>query len=249
MSYQEVLDRCLTALEQGATIEECVRQYPDYRVELEHDLRLVQEVRRAPKPQMSAQTFAETRAALRARALLQQQTRAHRGAPGLPSAALHGQPSMLKPRRRRRYTLPKVYKSVHALTAVTAVLLVLLSVYTFARTTAYSLPGDALYGLKRGAEEVEGVLMRMADDSAAWHARQVERRLRESLALQANGEEVSPRIAQEVEEDLRTTLDASADLTPAERDELLHTWLVNLEVLQMAFAGTESTTLRMTIMP
>ncbi|MCB0161018.1 MAG: hypothetical protein KDD83_22950, partial [Caldilineaceae bacterium] len=91
MSYQEVLDRCLTALDQGATIEECIRQYPDYRAELEHALRLVQELRRAPKPQMSAHTFAETRAAMRARALLQQQTHAHRGAPGLPSAALPGE--------------------------------------------------------------------------------------------------------------------------------------------------------------
>jgi hypothetical protein len=120
MSYQEVLDRCLAALERGATIEECVLQYPDFAPQLEQTLRLAQEMRQAAKPRMSSAGFENARAAMRARAQLQSESGRARAEAALPSEALYGQAEPHTKHVNRRYTLPKAFQVVHSVTAVTA---------------------------------------------------------------------------------------------------------------------------------
>lgn len=52
--FADILETCLIRIEAGASIEECLSEYPGYRAELESALQAAVWVRTQPKPQMSA---------------------------------------------------------------------------------------------------------------------------------------------------------------------------------------------------
>jgi hypothetical protein len=132
--FDDVLERCLKAIENGqVTIEQCIARFPQY-AELGELLSLAVATRELPRPMMSAAFTTKTQQRLQAqlRRRVQAVQRATRTArPG----------GFWLPVRR-------------ALTIVFILLIVVIgSGFGLVRASANTAPGDGLYGIKRLAEQ------------------------------------------------------------------------------------------------
>lgn len=238
MPAAEVLARCIAAIEQGATVEECLARYPAVAKELEPHLRIVAQLRQSPPPQMSLAAFARGRAAVAAQARYQQRLQA----PFLAAQTNH-QPTpapMVVPARHVRApapppVLPQWLGPISPLRwqPLLVTLILLLTVVTLTRTVRDSLPGSLLYPVKLSSEQVRGYLLAGAGQKAHWYARQVQRRLAELDRLASQGA-VDPELVAAVERQVQQALDASATLSPAERHHFFETWLADLRAVQPA---------------
>src|SRR3954453_15258327 len=76
MAFEEILARCLDALEQGETIEHCLARYPEYATNLAPILQLATVIRSTPQPRLSPGAYTSGRAAVIAQAHAQQSGRA-----------------------------------------------------------------------------------------------------------------------------------------------------------------------------
>lgn len=142
------LDECLSRLQRGENLEDCLRLFPDQREELEPLLQtaaLVREsYRRATLPAGQAQALARVRT--RFMAEVEQRRRAMES----PKRVL---PEQKKERRWFRWT-PFFGLSRGLATATLTLLLVIAVLGGGSIASANSLPGDPLYGVKRVSEQV-----------------------------------------------------------------------------------------------
>ncbi len=102
-----------------------------------------------------------------------------------------------------------------------------------------AVPGDSLYPIKLGGEEVKAVLEYAFGTPADWHISQIERRLEEVQALEEAGRAPDPALAAAVKEEAEQALAAAESLPPAERAETLTAWSRQLEA-QRETAGESS---------
>ena len=149
-------------------------------------------------------------------------------AAGRQDKALHGSSNHLVPQEApASQSLEWLYwLSATVLASVPCILL------TFAlvlRAAAGSLPGDSLYPIKLGGEEVKAVLEYAFGTPADWHISQIERRLEEVQALEEAGRAPDPALAEAVKEEAEQALAAAESLPPAERAETLTAWSRQLE--------------------
>jgi hypothetical protein len=143
LPVEEILDRCLTRIaEGGATVEACLGEYPELAGELQPLLEMALQAR-AERPSLAPSSgFAQT-SEQRLMNLLR---------PRQPI------PARRPERPRRAWQLPMWRRLVPV--GVTAALLAAVGLggLGVVSASAGALPGDGLYGLKRGLEEVRLVL-------------------------------------------------------------------------------------------
>jgi len=191
-SLEDALNACVRELSTGASLEDCLTQYPGYREELEPLLSLalgLQSLRQQPAP-----------ATLQAgrRRVLREAARLGRGR------------SESEPRFRLPSWLslqPLMQRGVAA-TVLASLLLVIVLGGGAAAVAASSLPGDALYPVKRISEEVR-LLLAFDQQLRAQVIQQLEERRREeakAIASIRRVAEVSFRGAVEEVDDDRWTI-------------------------------------------
>lgn len=236
MPGPEVLARCIAAIEQGATIEECLALYPANTKELEPYLRIVAQLRQNPPQQMSLAAFARGRAAVAAQARYQQRLQA----PFLAAHTNHHPMALPLVEPARQVQMPASRPLIPQWLALVSLLrwrpllvtlLLVMTLLTFGRNVGDSLPGSFLYPLKLSAEQVQGYLLAGAGQQAYWYARQVQRRLAE-LDQAARQGSADPELVAAVDRQLQQALDASAALPDAERQHFFATWLADLRAVQ-----------------
>lgn len=159
----EILDHCLQRIQRGeSTLEQCVRDHPD----LAHDLRpLLLAAARAREQLSPAGPTAQYRASSRARVL--NLTRAY-------------------PKRRLPAKPPRTWlawRPAYALSALLLMLALLGGSVSLAYASGQALPGDPLYGLKRGIEQAALVISPSAAGDARLLLRHAERRVEELQEL------------------------------------------------------------------
>src|SRR5690606_30338077 len=115
--------------------------------------------------------------------------------------------------RPRRTTTPRIVRLLAYAAAACLVLVMLAGGATVA--SADSLPGDALYGVKRAVEQVRLALVTGADE-AALRVELAERRLDEFAALLSR-DEVYPRALEEASEELERALTAGQNAALGQR--------------------------------
>lgn len=230
MSFVEVLARCLAAVEQGQTVEECLARFPVHAEQLAPLLRTAVDLRSTPPARLSAGAFARGRAAVAAQARYHQKLQASFHRP-LPAVPLRQQPSVapLPHPPLRVQPLLRAAKTFHRPTRVLVTLLVVLSLVTLTRVISGSPPGTPLYPLKTLGEATQGYLFALAGAEAQWHARQVARRLAELGQLARQGVAAEEQLLAAVDVHVDQALQASASLAPAEREQFLQTWLADLQ--------------------
>lgn len=252
MQFEEILARCLEALDRGETIDQCLARYPAQGSELEPLLRLAVAVRSAPRPRLSTDAYTKGRAALHAQAHYQQSlqapfqnAQAHQNQPPLSArrAARRVPPTAIARSRIPHVQTPGPALFLHRATGLFVSLMVLLCVVTLLRNVAISLPGSSLYSTKRLAETVQGALLIAAGEPAAWYAHQTETRLRELFYLTNQGQPVTPDLMAAVDASVQATLAASAALPADQRSQFLITWTDKLQTLDMSMAAESPATL------
>lgn len=156
-AIENILQRCLARVEAGESIAACLRDYPEHADELAPLLEVVADLRGWEPPTLSA----AARDAARARA----------------HAALDGQ----RARSARRWAWVWSGGMRLALGSALALLLLLGTLGISVAAAQSSLPGQALYGLKRQSEELRLQLARDAEQQAELRLQFAGRRLEEAL--------------------------------------------------------------------
>jgi len=176
-SLAGVLDRCLVRVQSGAgTVEDCLRDYPELADQLGPLLRTALQAGDLLAP---AGPTAAYRAASEVR-LLDRLRAAQVVERGERSRVID------RPARRRPFAWPgspRAWKPAYALTGLALALALIGSGVGVAGAAAGSLPGDRLYGVKRGLEEVSLALSRTSAGDAGLLLGFAERRLAEAEAL------------------------------------------------------------------
>ena len=237
MTFDDILADCIEALEQGATIRECLTRYPAHATALEPLLRLVVSLSQESQTRLSSSAFQRGRQMLSAQA--QQRQPQHRqpiyppvppvrqvqpavyAQNGLPPRPRHGRRPVVVRRTWGSTGLPRLLRTA-------LLLMLLLGATTFFRQVMTSLPGALLYPVKSSGEQLVGVLMAAAGEGVSWHAAQTERRLQE-LAQLANPDVMTVQtLSTAVETHWEAMLIASEGLPTTERDALLQTQITRL---------------------
>ena len=171
-SLPEILDRCLSRNQSGtATIKQCSQEYPEHAEALAALLRIAGEVHSElapPEPGGAFVSTAQTRLLNRLRAAQE----------GTPRAKAR-QVRRLKWARQPAYILASVVLALGLLVMSAGV----------AWASEGSLPGDALYSVKRTIEEARLALTWTAVSEAALLTQYIDGRMAETEALLAAGRE------------------------------------------------------------
>ena len=259
MRFEQILADCIEALDQGVTIEGCLARYPQHAEQLRPMLLLVADLRGQPKAHLSAKAFTQIRATLATNA--QKASGGHAAATETSSlpvptrngrydqAMLHqaghrrgrvAQAQRQPGRPHRHYTLatdqpPAANRQGrrHLLRTLSMglALCLLVGLVIFVRQMALSLPGTALYGVKRAGEQVQGIFMTAAGDGAQWHAQQATLRMGELAQLPAGDGTQQANLAQAAATQVEAALAAGAVLPAAERVAFLLAWQAELQQL------------------
>lgn len=248
MTFDDILADCIEALEQGATIRECLTRYPAHATALEPLLRLVVSLSQESQTRLSSPAFQRGRQRISAQA---QQRQAQHRQPAYPPArqaqpaayAQNGLPPRPRPGRRpvtARHTWGST--GIPRLLRTALLLMLLLGVTTFFRQVMTSLPGAILYPLKSSGEQLVGVLMEAAGEGVPWHATQTERRLQELAQLAHPDATTVQTLSTAVETHWEAMLIASEGWPTAERDVLLQTQITRLRQLEAAWTTPQTAT-------
>lgn len=250
MPFDEVLARCLDAMEQGVSVDECLSSHPTHATELAPMLRMAARLRMSPPAQMPLTAFARTRAAVAAQALYYQ--RLHEPFLTQPESPLDGEapndafPPAVTPayqpsrpaRAPRSMALPFI--TVARWSNVLVAALVVMVMITTGRNIITSTPGSLLHPTKLTGERLQGYLMTLGGQEALWYARLVQRRIDELDQLSRQGA-MDPTLVAAVDQQLQRALDASAGLPPTERQHFFERWLTELSALQTGDDSTSTT--------
>jgi hypothetical protein len=181
--FAEILDRCVADVQQGqATLASCLAQYPQYADQLATLLPIAEQLPAMPAASLST----EKRQSIQAQ-LLKRVTERQAERPGRVIA----KPALLVWRR----LLPAVF----------AVMVILsLAGWGVTSASAASVPGDALYPVKRLSEQV-AVALAPAEGRPDLHVTLARRRLAEYESLSARGE-IEPTLIVEAAIEIDTAL-------------------------------------------
>lgn len=252
MTFDDILADCIEALEQGATIRECLTRYPAHATALEPLLYLVVSLSRESQTRLSPQAFLRGRQHLAVQA---QQRRAHHRQPGYrpPASPMrYAQPAahvqngapqrhvQVRPSRTTKHAWGR--SGMPRLLRTALLLMMFLGATTLFRQVMTSLPGTTLYPLKSTGEQLVGVLMAAAGEGAPWHASQAERYLQELAQLTNPNIMTAQTLSHVAETHWEAMLIASEGLPTTEREALLQAHITRLRQLEAAWttpsAGT-----------
>jgi hypothetical protein len=143
ISLLVVLDKCLDLIQsEGTTLSDCLQAYPEHRERLEPLLTTAILFRSELAPSGPTEAYSST---TKIRLLNQVNAR---------------QRKLRQVQTKHQRRLPKLTRPAYVLISVALLIVFLLSGIGVVRASAEALPGDALYGLKRGVEEIQLILSR-----------------------------------------------------------------------------------------
>jgi hypothetical protein len=188
-SLAGVLDRCLARAQSGAaTVEDCLRDYPELADQLGPLLRTALRAGDLLAPSGPSAAYREASEARLLNRLRGSQAaeRAQRGREHEQAARGHRQE---RAAGRRSTLRPRAWKPAYALAGLALAVALIGSSVGVASAAAGSLPGDRLYGVKRGLEEVSLALSVTDAGDATLLLGFADRRLAEAQALIEAGRE------------------------------------------------------------
>lgn len=200
----DVLDECLTRVHSGAiTLEECLLEYPQHAEELEPLLEIAHQSSKLLTPPRAKAHFVATS---RARILNQ----------------LSVKKRDRRDRSRRDRPLRRFWRPAYTVASLLLTVLLLASSASLAWASTDALPGDTLYGMKRGIEEFRLSLTTDTSSGAMLLSQYAERRLEELKEVLAIDRSEDANIALAGYEDMfGRLLGMSASIDPSNRSDAL----------------------------
>jgi hypothetical protein len=181
---EDILDQLVAEMKRGRTIDDCLREYPDYADRLRPLLQLAQEITDLPKPEPDVNAF---------KAVIDK-TRRSAGAQGA----------------RKRFSLRRlIIQNTLLVRAVGVVVLIFLVGTTTVSLSARSLPGDLLYPVKKLTEDVQYFLTVDALGRARLHVRFADRRTYELSCLLQKKAPINQDLLAEMLSETKSAIDCT----------------------------------------
>ncbi len=195
LKIEEVLDKLLTKIEQGRSVEDCLREYPEFSQELEPILRLSVKIKGLPKPEPS---------------------------PEVMSAFFWEVEKVIAEQRAPsfRFRLQRVL-ALAPVRVVSLILLVIFVGWTTLSFSARSMPGHILYPVKRFAEKVQHTLTVDQKSNAFLHLTFADRRANELLWAFERQKRIHPGLLSAMLGEVELAIHCSDSLPKEECSELL----------------------------
>jgi len=257
MIFDDILAGCIEALEQGATVDECLAHYPAQAAALEPLLRVVVALRSEAQTRMSSQAFTRGRSALRQRVrqAVQQRLPLHRpphlAAPQQNRKTHHSphvQNGATQPRRslaaKRALTTKQSGwgRDMQRVLSMALLLVLLVGATSLTRRVMSSLPGTLFYPIKNVGEQGVGVLMQAAGEEIPWHATQAENGLQELAQLSQPEVAAVQALVKVIEEHWKSVLTATQRLPVAERVLVLQARITRLQQIEAEWTSAQTET-------
>ncbi|UCG92932.1 MAG: hypothetical protein JSV97_04290 [candidate division WOR-3 bacterium] len=189
---EEILDILLREVKRGKSIEDCLKDYPEYVDELEPLLRLATSLQDLPKPEPRQEAVVAT---LR----------------NVKDAVVE------KTQKKIKFSLRKIFRLQPAvIRAVAAVVLVVVLGWTTVTLSAHSLPEDVLYPVKRLTERIQYILTITPEGKAELHIVFAHKRTDEFAQSFEEGEEMNRPLLNAMLNEAQSALKYSESL-PEER--------------------------------
>jgi hypothetical protein len=170
---EEILDRLITEVREGRSIDDCLSQYAEYAAELRPLLHLAKDISDLPKPEPDPEAVEAT----------------VKQAVGLAP----------EEKSAKRFSLREIFVLRPVMVRVFAVIVVVLVLgVATVSLSANSLPGDVLYPVKIAAERVQLFLTIDNEGKARLHAIFAEERTEEFESLLEPGIEISEELMEEM---------------------------------------------------
>lgn len=184
-NIEEILAQCLSDLEGGDSVEDCLARYPERREELQPMLRAAQRVSTAPGVVPSASFRQHARARLMEKIDAQESASEDAGRLTWEGVLRHLGLGLRVPVQVRRLATP-------VLAAIVVLVLLATSGIGMVYAASDSLPGDPLYGVKLAGERVQLTFSPAEESDARLYMRFARERLEEArqLAEQGRGDDV-----------------------------------------------------------
>ncbi len=183
---EEVLDQLLKEIKKGRSIEDCLKEYPEYIDELGPLLRLAKNIEELPKPKPNAETVEATIRKVRT----------------------------MIPAQKQRFSFKRIFSLKPALIpAVAVVVLVFLISWTTVFLSARSLPGDFLYPVKRLCEKVQYVLTIGPEGKAKLNLVCADKRAKEFVLTFKEGEKIDRELLNDMLHEKQMALKYSESLS------------------------------------
>lgn len=197
-SFEDILQACLDECRAGADVKACLLKFPEHAEALAPLLEVADELRRCPLPVLS--NAARAAACDRAHAALSRRA-------AVPPPRL----TVWTRTRPRRF----------AVACAAALLLALGGLWSGVAAAQRSLPGDLLYGVKRGSERLRLDLASSPAHTAALCLEFATRRVDETLGLVAVGRAPDPAVLSDLAQDYEEAWQSVLHLPPAERNPFI----------------------------
>ncbi len=173
-----VLSKCIQSIEErGWTVDDCLKQYPSYRTELEPMLRTAVKLRQATKfsPSMTFQRDAQSR--------IRKRLASSRRSPGMIK------PSPSSPSRRlTQTTIPKV-RLAGTLIPIFLISFIIIAIGgSLAYAADHANPGDLLYQVDRAIEQFRIKLENDLQNIVRLHLQFADERIKEAIELVDRGD-------------------------------------------------------------
>ncbi|NIS83111.1 MAG: hypothetical protein GTO14_23570 [Anaerolineales bacterium] len=164
--FPMILDSCLSRIQSGeTTVEACLNQFPQHKEALDSLLNFAHQVQASLAPAEPKHTFVETSKIRLLNRLRSSQAR-------VPQT-----------KRIRLFRMRWTWKPAYTLVSVFLAALLLFSSFGVAWASTDALPGDSLYGVKRGMEEARLALTLNDESDTALLQAFADERLEELEAL------------------------------------------------------------------
>ncbi len=162
----ELLDQLLEEIKKGRSIEDCLKEYPEYADDLEPLLRLAMSIEDLPKSEPTPEAVEVTLRRVRTMVAAQMQTKS-------------------KFSFRKVFSLQPV-----AMRALAVVLLICIAGFATVLLSARSLPGDTLYPVKRFCEQIQYFVTISPEGKAELHLAFADKRATEFILTFKEGEQI-----------------------------------------------------------
>jgi len=181
---ENALDYSLKLLNSGASIEECLKLYPNQRKELKGLLEAASCVKSAypDYPELRpSKLYAKTARAQFLSAI-------EGGIPAKVSSAGRGSDTKKEAATPRLFNIGTMFRRAHAVAAAAAAAL-LIATGGLVHASGSSMPGSPFYGVKRAAESVQLTLAFDAESKAKLHYEFAQRRIEEAKKMAIVGQD------------------------------------------------------------
>ncbi len=170
---EDILDLLISEIREGKNIDDCLKEYPEYAEELKPMLSLACGIDNTPKPEIDIMAFEKTMAKIKSD---------------------KEENAIIKPLfvLRTLITKPPVRRIAFAALIFTSTLVLSFSF------SAYSLPGDTLYPVKRFGENAQLALTIRHESKARLHIKRADRRTKDFIFTFKEGEEINRELIKDM---------------------------------------------------